>query len=114
MGISTMKFLDPTGSSKTEYDGKLECTNKCSASVGGAGIPFTYTLTTGDILHGICGYTDQVQAETHGLYLALSDAGVKTPPTDWDSAMIGSNSSVYTYWKCSTYKAGTCVFSKPP
>ena len=64
------------------------------------------------IRHGICGFTDQAQAETHGLMWALADQGVGTPPTGFDAAMLNtSNASVHTYYKCSEYKGPICKFN---
>ena len=73
-------------------------------------VPFELKLTNGSTLHGICGHNDQAQAETVGLYWGLSNYPLPKAPTSWDSAMLGRNASVYTYWKCADYKAGTCVF----
>ena len=64
-------------------------------------------------MHGICGYADQSQAETSGLMLALSNDGVATPPASWDAAMLATNATVYTYYKCADYKKGTCLFTQP-
>ena len=77
------------------------------------GVPFTFTTTDGKIRHGLCGYADQVQAETSGLMLALSNDGVPTSPTSWDAAMDATNATVYTYYKCSDYKKDNCLFTAP-
>ena len=71
------------------------------------------TLTNGTTLYGL--YEDGgTQAETEGLYITFSDIGISDPPNGWDTAMLGNNASVYTYWKCAEYKAGICIFQKTP
>ena len=44
---------------------------------------------------------------------AMSNNGVSKPPTDFDAAMPGTNATVFTYYKCSDWKAGTCTFTVP-
>jgi len=103
-----------SGKAKKTLKGKMKCTKKCSEGKSLSGVPFTFTTSTGSIMHGICGYTDQAQAETTGLMWAISDDGVATPPTDFDSAMLNTtNSSVYTYYQCASYKKGICAFTAP-
>jgi hypothetical protein len=104
---------DINGKETAAVEGKLQCTQKCKASSGFKGSNFTLTTSAGQIIHGICGYTDQVQAETTGLMWALSAQGVPTPPPDFDTAMNSTNATVYTYYRCSEYKKGICEF-KPP
>ena len=65
--------LDITGKASSTIEGKLQCGKPCSQGSQDAGVPFTLTTTTGSIRHGICGYTDQNQAETSGLMCALPD-----------------------------------------
>ena len=103
---------DASGASTTTVEGKIECGAKCETGTTLAGVPFKITTTGGDILRGICGYTNQVQAETSGLMIALSNKGIATPPSDFDSAMNTTNATVYTYYGCSKYKA-TCEFKLP-
>jgi hypothetical protein len=105
-------FMDPTKGATPVYTGKIAClAERCDQ---GMEVPLKLTLTNGTIIKGMCGYGDQAQAETTGLYLALSDFGLSEPPTSWDSAMIGNNASVFTYWKCADYKKGICIFQPPP
>lgn len=109
-----IEALDMSGKAKTTLQGKMTCPKKCSEGKSLSGTPFTLTTTGGKILHGICGYTDQAQAETTGLMWAISDDGVGKPPTDFDSAMLNTTqSSVYTYYQCASYKKGTCAFTAP-
>lgn len=110
----TIEALDMSGKAKKTLKGKMTCDKKCSDGKSLSGVPFTFTTSTGSIMHGICGYTDQAQAETTGLMWAISDDGVATPPTDFDSAMLNTtNSSVYTYYQCASYKKGICAFTAP-
>ena len=109
---AAFKFLDPAGS-PTTLSGTIECTKKCAEGSSATGVPFTFTTTGSKIMHGICGYADQSQAETSGLMLALSNDGVATPPASWDAAMLATNATVYTYYKCADYKKGTCLFTPP-
>jgi len=103
--------LDPAGSPKATVEGTLKCNKHCSAGSNDTGVPFTLTTTTGSILHGICGYTDEIQAETSGLMWAIAEAGVGTPPIGFDAAMLNtSNASVFTYYKCADFKQQTCTF----
>jgi len=103
--------LDASGAAASTVEGKVVCPKKCSEGKTDAGVPFTLTTPQGSILHGICGFTDQVQAETSGLMWALSNKGVGTPPKGFDEAMLNtSNAEVHTYYKCSDYKAKTCTF----
>jgi len=110
---ATFEYLDPTGKAPTKLEGSLQCTKKCSEGTTAAGVPFTFTTTAGKIMHGICGFGNQVQAETTGLMWAISNEGVATPPASFDAAMPGNSSTVYTYYKCSDYKKDTCKFVSP-
>jgi len=98
-------------------EGTVKCVKACSEGKTTAGVPFTLTTKAGDIQHGICGYTDQIQAETSGLMWALAEVGQARSPDDFDSAMLGSAAkppaSVHTYYKCSEYKASICKFKAP-
>ena len=96
----------PAGS----ISGDMKCTKKCTNGTTDAGVPFTLTTTTGSIRHGICGYTDQIQAETSGLMFAISNDGVGVPPQGFDEAMLNtSKATVYTYYECSKFKSA-CKF----
>lgn len=106
-------YLDPKGS-PTNMDGTIECAAHCdqsSASHNPNGVAFKLTVGT-DIYNGICGYVEQVQAETTGLMWAISNKGIATPPADFDTSMLNTNATVYTYYKCSDYKGATCKFNK--
>ena len=93
-------------------EGTVKCNAKCSTGKNNTGVPFTLTTVNGSIRHDICGYTEQIQAETAGLMWAISDDGVGTPPVGFDEAMLNtSKAEVFTYYKCSQYKKGTCVFT---
>ena len=89
----------------------MHCVSKCS---GPNATAFTLDVGGGKVMHGLCGFTDQIQAETTGLYIALSPLGAAAPPASWAAALNNTNNAtLYTYWDCSTYKKGTCVFKKP-
>jgi len=104
--------LDPTGKAASTLEGKLVCGKKCDEGKNNSGVPFTLTTTGGSIRHGICGFTDQAQAETRGLMWALSNDGVGTAPAGFDQAMLNtSNATVYTYYKCAKFKGPTCKFN---
>ena len=92
-------------------EGKLQCAADCKTGNSQQGVNFTLTTTKGSILHGICGWTEQVQAETHGLMWAISDPGVATPPKTFDGAMLNtSKAEVFTYYKCGDYQKA-CTFT---
>jgi hypothetical protein len=86
------------------YSGKIGCT--ALDKDDGA---FQLTLTNGTKLYGIYA-TGSNQAETVGLSWALSQLGSTVPPLGWDSAMLGTNATVFGYTKCADYKAGICKF----
>jgi collagen type VI alpha len=112
---ATFEFLDPAKGATDKVSGTLQCAKPCSEGNNQAGVTFTLTTTTGTILHGICGYTGQQQAETNGLMWAISDAGVADPPATFDAAMPGTNATVFTYYKCLSWKPdGTCLFKALP
>jgi hypothetical protein len=105
--------LDPAGGpAKLEIEGTVVCDSKCSNASTIEGAKFTLTATTGQIYKGICGYTDQVQAETEGLMWAMSNQGVATAPANFDVAMNGTTAKVHTYYKCPEYRS-ECVFKQP-
>lgn len=108
---ATFKFLDPAGS-PTSVSGTIKCDKKCEEGTTIDGVQFTFTTTAGDIQHGICGYTNQVQKETTGLMWAISDKGVATSPKDFDDAMLNKGATVYTYYACSKFKQ-QCKFVAP-
>jgi len=111
---ATFEYLDPAGKAPAQtLTGTVQCSKKCSEGTSLQGVPFTFTTTTGKIRHGICGYGNQIQAETTGLMWAISNEGVATPPKSFDEAMPGTNATVFTYYKCSDYKTGTCKFNTP-
>jgi len=107
---ASIEYLPPTGAKPKPLTGKMECTKKCNS---GDVVPFKLTLASGDIMHGICGYADQDQAETSGLMFSLSNLGVASAPSGWDSAMNGTNATVYTLYKCADYKSSVCDFKLP-
>ena len=86
------------------YSGKIGCT--ALDKDDGA---FQMTLTNGTKLYGIYA-TGSNQVETVGLSWALSQLGSTVPPLGWESAMLGTNASVFGYTKCADYKKGICQF----
>ena len=77
-------------------------------------LAFTLDVGGGKVMHGLCGFTDQIQAETTGLYIALSPLGAAAAPASWAAALNNTNNAtLYTYWDCSTFKSSTCTFKKP-
>jgi len=111
----TISQLDASGKAASTIEGIVECESKCSAQNASsiAGAKFKLTATSGQIYRGICGYTDQIQAETSGLMWAMSNQGVATAPADFDVAMNGTTATVHTYYKCAEFKGSTCTFTAP-
>jgi len=107
---ATFKFLNPAGpsSSDTIY-GDLQCLG--STCKDDPMTPWKLQLNNGTVINGICGYGNQVQAETTGLMWAQSFLGIHDPPPSWDAAMLNTNATVYNYYKCSEFKKGTCLFT---
>jgi hypothetical protein len=108
---ASFQFLDPAGK-PTKVDGTIKCDKKCEEGTDQKGVKFSFTTTAGQIQHGICGFTNQVQSETSGLMWAISDQGVATPPDTFDDAMLSNGATCYTYYRCSKFKQ-QCKFTAP-
>jgi len=109
----TIIQLDIAGKKVDTTQGVMTCSAKCDSGTTDKGVTFTLTTSAGQIRHGICGYSNQYQAETQGLMFAISDQGVGTPPTGFDEAMLNtSKAEVFTYYKCPKYTK-TCKFNAP-
>jgi hypothetical protein len=109
---AVIKSFGIDGKVSATLEGQVQCVKKCDQGTTTSGVPFTFTTKAGDIRHGICGYTEEVQAETTGLMWSLSNTGVATPPSDFDTAMLNTDATVHTYYRCSPYKS-VCKFAAP-